>query len=100
MSKLAYAVGVCETGLNPTHSSYGYVSAWGFARSVWEWFRHPDGPHDPDRHTYPPALPGRPTYASLWQQYRVTMRKVRHFHGWSGWGCYDHGTYRQDWPTR
>jgi hypothetical protein len=94
MSRVAYAVGMCETQLDPRHSSPGYVSAWGFARSVWEWFRHPDGRGDPDQHTYPAAPAGRPTPASLWQQYRVTLRKVRHFHGWSGWGCWDGGGYR------
>lgn len=89
LPKIAWAVGECETGLDPHHSTTGYVSAWGFARSVWQWFRRPDGASDPDQHTYPADA----TRASLWQQWRVTARKVRHFHGWSGWGCYDNGGY-------
>ena len=86
---IAWAVAECETGLDIHHSTAGYVSAFGFARSVWEWFRHPDGRQDPDRHTYPTDA----TRASLWQQWRVAARKVRHFHGWSGWGCFDNGGY-------
>lgn len=86
---IAWSIAECETGLNVRHSTSGYVSAFGFARSVWEWFRHPDGHRDPDQHTYPADA----TRASLWQQWRVAARKVRHFHGWSGWGCYDHGGY-------
>lgn len=93
MPKIAWSVGECETGLDVHHYSSGqngtYVSAFGFRANVWEWFRHPDGRADPDRLTYPADA----TRASLWQQWRVTARKVRHFNGWSGWGCYDHGGY-------
>lgn len=75
MPALYWAVGECETGLNPKHSTRSYEGAWGFLRSSWDAFRG-RFPHDATR-------------ATLWQQY-VVIRRM----GLGGNGCYVNGGYR------
>lgn len=80
MTAVEWAVGMCETGLNPRHRTRDYQGAYGFYRGSWDAFKPRGYPEEADQ-------------ATLWQQ-TVVARRIRARYGWTGWGCHTGGGYR------
>ncbi len=80
VTRMEWAIALCETGGNWKHHTRDYQGAYGFYKGSWDAFR-------------PSGYPSEAYNATPWQQ-TVVMRRIRARYGWTGWGCYTHGGYR------
>lgn len=80
VTRMEWAVALCETGGDWRHHTRDYQGAYGFYKGSWDAFR-------------PRGFPSEAYNASAWQQ-TVVMRRIRARYGWTGWGCVTHGGYR------
>ncbi len=80
VTRMEWAVALCETGGNWQHHTRDYQGAYGFYKGSWDAFA-------------PRGFPSEAYLASPWQQ-TVVERRIRARYGWSGWGCVTGGGYR------
>ena len=80
MSKMLWAIAMCETGLNRYHHTRDYEGMFGFYRGTWSEYK-------------PKGFPAHAYLANPRQQVRVAEILV-HRYGYSPWGCYTGGGYR------
>lgn len=80
VTRMEWAVALCETAGNWKHRTRDYQGAYGFYKGSWDAFK-------------PRGYPADANNASPWQQ-TVVMRRIRARYGWSGWGCVTGGGYR------
>ncbi len=79
VTRMEWAVALCETGGDWRHHTRDYQGAYGFYRGSWDAFRG--------------SFPSE-AYNATPRQQTIVMRRIRARYGWSGWGCVTGGGYR------